>query len=191
MLLWLYKMVIRPMVTYGSLVWWIKLHRVVDCREISKIQRLICVAVTGAVRSALTIALEALLDLPPLWTEIKKDSVSNALRLLDQFKFLEGDLTGHLSILKEFPNLLEMTVTTDRMPSAFNFDLPFEIRIPERLEWDENIVLDEEIKIFYTDGSKTENGVGVGVSGPSFEHSDPLGPLDPLGPRVQFFSISS
>ena len=68
MFLWLYKMVIRPMVTYASviiasLVWWNKLHQVGPWREISKIQRLICVAVAGAVRSAPTIALEALLDL--------------------------------------------------------------------------------------------------------------------------------
>ena len=37
-----------------------------------------------------------------------------------------------------------MTVTSDRMLFAFNFDLPFEIQIPERLGWDENIALDEE-----------------------------------------------
>jgi len=63
---WLYVSVIRPSVTFASLVWWPGCQT--DCakNKLSKIQRLACLGITGAMCTNPTRALEALICLPPL-----------------------------------------------------------------------------------------------------------------------------
>ena len=53
----------------------------------------------------------------------------------------------------------------------------FEIRIPDRQEWSNGPELEPEAIVFYTDGSKTEEGIGLGVYGPSLRYSEGLGNL--------------
>jgi len=54
-----------PILTYSSMVWWPRVKNVSRI-EISKIQRLACLAITGAMKKTLTAAIEVLLGLPPL-----------------------------------------------------------------------------------------------------------------------------
>lgn len=65
MMYWTYTMVVRPMITYASLVWWTKMRQRTAITELSKVQRLACLGITGAMRSTPTAAMEVLLDLPP------------------------------------------------------------------------------------------------------------------------------
>ena len=48
MILWLYKSIIRPMITYASLIWWPKIGQETAKRTLTKVQRLICLSATGA-----------------------------------------------------------------------------------------------------------------------------------------------
>ena len=66
MTLWLYTRVIRPMITYGSVVWWPRTQQQGAIRLLSGIQRLACLSVTGAMKTTPTAAMEVLLNLPPL-----------------------------------------------------------------------------------------------------------------------------
>ena len=63
---WLYVSVIRPSVTFASLVWWPGCQTACAKNKLSKIQRLACLGITGAMRTTPTHALEALICLPPL-----------------------------------------------------------------------------------------------------------------------------
>ena len=171
MLLWLYKVVIHPMVTNASLVWWTKTEQITVRNELAKVQRLVCVAITGAMKSAPTKALDVLLNLAPLHVEITKEA---ALRLLHPYRYLPGDFSGHMKILNRFPELIEMNKTADRMPNVYNFAFPFEIRISDRQEWSNGSEFEPQAIVFYTDGSKTEEGTGLGVYGPSLRYSEGL-----------------
>jgi hypothetical protein len=58
--------VIRPSIYYGALVWWPKAMQQTTKTQLGRIQRMACLAVTGAMRSTPTAAMEVLLDLNPL-----------------------------------------------------------------------------------------------------------------------------
>jgi hypothetical protein len=49
-------------------------------------------------KSGPTIALEAMLDLPPLPAMVNKDAAQSAFRMLDSFKPNSGDIQGHLKM---------------------------------------------------------------------------------------------
>jgi hypothetical protein len=52
---------IRPLLTYGSMVWWPRVRYNVSRMEISKLQRLACLTITGAKKMTPTAAMEVLL----------------------------------------------------------------------------------------------------------------------------------
>jgi hypothetical protein len=60
---WLYPRVIRPSIFYGALVWWSKAMHKTTKTLLSRIQRMACLAITGAMRSTPTAAMEVLLNL--------------------------------------------------------------------------------------------------------------------------------
>jgi hypothetical protein len=83
MMSWIYTTVVRPMVTYASFVWWQRTELKTAHAELQKVQRLACLLTTGTMKSAPTIALEAMLDLPPLPVMVKKEAAQSAFRMLD------------------------------------------------------------------------------------------------------------
>lgn len=174
MLLWLYRTIIRPMITYASLVWWPKVEKAYVRDKLAKVQRLITVMITGAVKSAPSVALDVMLDLNPLQDMIKKEAALSALRLLDQFNYIPGNFTGHLSILSEFHQLVQIKRSSDQIPKR-HCEISFEIRYPCRLDWINDAVVEHQSEVYYTDGSKTDEGVGIGVTGPEINYSESLG----------------
>lgn len=62
--LWLYKIVIRPMITYGLVTWGVNGMQTIAIRQLQSIQRLACI--TGDMETTPNAALEVLLNLPPL-----------------------------------------------------------------------------------------------------------------------------
>jgi hypothetical protein len=63
---WLYASVIRPSVTFASLVWWPGCQTASAKSKLSKTQRWACLGITGAMRTTPTHTMEALICLPPL-----------------------------------------------------------------------------------------------------------------------------
>lgn len=60
---WLYLAVVRPLLTYASLVWWLRMRALVARRNRKRIQRLAFTCFTGAIKTTPTAALDALLEL--------------------------------------------------------------------------------------------------------------------------------
>ena len=77
---WLY-VVIRPSVTYASLVWWPGCQTASAKKKLSRIQRLACLGITGAMSTTPTSAVEALICLPPLDLVVQSEAISAAHRL--------------------------------------------------------------------------------------------------------------
>ena len=66
MVQWLYTRVIRPSIFHGALVWRPKVMQKPTKTQLGRIQRTACLAITGAMKSNPTAAMEVLLNLTPL-----------------------------------------------------------------------------------------------------------------------------
>lgn len=175
MIHWSYISVIRPIVTYASIVWWTKTNEITTQSKLQKLQRLACLGITGAMCTTPTAAMEALLDLPPLHLRIKREGLHTAIRITQSKKLKPGDKTGHLKILNFLqPEMFEKPL--DIIPRVFDFQTPFEVVIRDRnMAKSQQIQLEPNSSIWYSDGSKTEQGTGIGIYGPKYRASIALG----------------
>ena len=62
----LYASIVRPAITYASLVWWPSCKTARAKQLLSSVQRLAGLGITGAMRTTHTNAMEVLFGLPPL-----------------------------------------------------------------------------------------------------------------------------
>jgi hypothetical protein len=63
---WIYVSIIRPSVTFATLVWWPVCQTASAKKKLSRVQRLACLGTTGAMRTNPTNVVETLICLPPL-----------------------------------------------------------------------------------------------------------------------------
>jgi len=137
---------------------------------------LACLGITGASRTCPTAALERLVNLTPLHIIIQKEALSTAMNMHVTGRLHESDKDGHIKILEEISEASMTWAPTDIMTKRKHHDLPFEVNIPTRECWDSGGPgYDPNATYYYTDGSKTSNGVGLGVYGIYAEKSVPLG----------------
>ena len=165
MVLWLYVAVIRPIVTYGAVVWWTKTQQTTTATRLNSLQRLACLCISGAMKSTPTAALEIILGITPLDIHIKTEARCSASRMNanGEWKQHPGKI-GHTKITDIINDeLLEMQ--TDQMNAIYNFEKPFSIRCDSDL-WTKGIPASlAEGLTWYTDGSKTADGAGAGIFG--------------------------
>lgn len=161
---WLYTSVVRPIITYAAPVWWLKTEQKTVQLKLQKIQRMACLGITGAMRTTPSSALEVLLDLPPLHLQIQKEA-----RIFN-YKLSTGEsphdcklLNSRLSLEMGTDPILSIPFS-DNMLVRYNFEKTFKVTIPKRHEWANNPPkFDPNSITWYTDGSKTNHGVGAGV----------------------------
>ncbi|XP_055585899.1 uncharacterized protein LOC129738667 [Uranotaenia lowii] len=173
---WIFTAIIRPKISYASLVWWTKTVQATARKKLAKLQRIATLAITGAMRSTSNEALNALLNILPLHQFIELEAERSALRLSKHKTLYEGDLTGHLKILKIFKINSLIVKNDDWMEPVFNLDIPYNVTINDRDVWESGgpAVPSGSIK-FFTDGSKMDKRTGAGVFGPRLRISIPMG----------------
>jgi len=79
---WICTMVIRPVLTYRSMVWWPRVRYNVSMIELNKLHRLACLAITGVRKMTQRAAMEILLGLPTLHVMTEAEDQSNIYRLM-------------------------------------------------------------------------------------------------------------
>lgn len=162
---WLYTAVIRPMFCYGAVVWWTRTKLTSVKNQLTKLQRIACVGITGAMRTSPTAALEALLDLLPLDLFVKKEAELGAFRLQTTNQMVAGTnpfghMTGWTKLKKEFT---ETEMPCDYLVPRPNFNRRFSIEFPSRNDWiGENKSLPPSGDCWYTDGSLRDGLAGAG-----------------------------
>lgn len=163
MIHWIYNAMVIPIVTYASLVWWPRtLLR--DCKmALGKVQRMACLGITGAMTTTPTAAMETLLNLPPLHLVVKARALGGAYRMKIN-SVREHRREGHAAILREIDKNPILDMIPDKTAKTYT-SRTFGISIPTRDEWARGAV---ELggMIYYTDGSKSQNGAGAGIWGP-------------------------
>jgi hypothetical protein len=137
--------VVRPIVTFAATVWWPRVKLKTSQAELTKLQRMACLGIKGALRTAPT---AVLLGLPPLHLQVQAEAKARDYRLhcSDQWKPKFGYF-GH-----------------DKMMQRHVYDKPFTIRYPDRSEWKERFQPNRKGGlIWYTDGSNINKSTGAGV----------------------------
>ncbi|PZO93157.1 MAG: hypothetical protein DI617_09050 [Streptococcus pyogenes] len=157
-LIWIYSMIICPIITYGAVVWWSRTTYDAAKSELIKLQRMLCVAITGCLKTTPTATLELLLGLHPLYMRIEAEAILSMKRLMcfRQWKEYSGYLSwGKLD--KDISSLPFLDMPSDSMLAEYAFDKPFKVQFPSQEEWCE-LNNDRNIKsncsFWYTDGSK-------------------------------------
>jgi hypothetical protein len=78
---WIYTAVVRPIVTYAATIWWPRVKLKTGQTELSKLQRMACLGITGAMRTTPTAAMEVLIGFPPLHLQVEAESKIGYYRL--------------------------------------------------------------------------------------------------------------
>jgi hypothetical protein len=76
----LYTVVVRPIITCAATVWWPRMKYQTGQLKLSKLQRLACLGITGAMRAAPTTAIEVLPG-PPLHLKMEAETQAGIYRL--------------------------------------------------------------------------------------------------------------
>lgn len=144
------------------------------CHLLRQLQRVACLAITGACSTAPQAALETLLSFPTIDAFIQAEARATAFRLKSHIKEnhirMEG---GHSSITNSMlvarPLLLS---SNDRILPRYNFNRSYKCHIPPKGDLSLLIeVLASESEIWFTDASVNVNGCGFGYHNTSKEIS--------------------
>jgi len=155
------------MITHAAVVWCPRVELGVAITMLDRLQRLACLAITGAIRTTPTAAMEMLFGLVPLDTHIRQVAMNScySMRSTDNWR-RSGSYMLHTSIhdrLKE--NIPISSVCGDYMKPHFSFDNKFHVHIPQREDWfdDDRIPVPSNSIAIYTDGSGGSQGLGAGI----------------------------
>ncbi|XP_046811157.1 uncharacterized protein LOC124420850 [Lucilia cuprina] len=171
---WMYTAIVRPILTYGSLVWWTSTKKKFVVDQLYKVQRSACIGITGAIRTSPSEALNTILHILPIDLHIMTISACSAVRLNSSGSWISRTY-GHAKILSLLPPILNQP--SDYITPHTDFDRVFKVRVPSRSEWCRGNLPSEYTTRIFTDGSKMNCGVGSGVfceeAGVSISHRLP------------------
>lgn len=173
---WLYTAVIRPILLYGILVWWVSLSLKSNVIKVNRLQRSVALGITGAMKSNSGDALNAILSIAPIELIASEFAAKSAVRLKSLGIFKERP-KGHSSILSLFPGISDIK-NYDYISPVLTFDHNYTVKITERRDWCSTTPTNSHDVSIFTDGSKTGHGSGAGFwdsltkSGRSFKLPD-------------------
>nr|XP_042904640.1 uncharacterized protein LOC122270622 [Parasteatoda tepidariorum] len=176
---WIYSMIISPIITYGAIVWWSRTRLSSARSNLNRLQRMVCVALSGCLRTTPTAALESLLGLLPLNLRIEVEAQTGVKRLM--YLGLWKENSKHLSwghLVSQVKDLSSFIMPSDFMSLRYAFHKPFKIHFPTRDEWfNSPRWLKGKCLIWYTDGSKigAKSGAGIYCSNDGTKLHFPLG----------------
>ncbi len=133
---WLYTAVIRPALAYAAVVWWMGAQRVDMTRRLSKIQRMACLYITGAMGTTPTAALEVLCGLLPLSLYVQTEAMKTAYRFNQtgvQAGYQGRVIVGHTQIWAYFGRIPGMRVVSDYLKPEYHFSHAYLTKVSTRV----------------------------------------------------------
>jgi ribonuclease HI len=168
---WLYTMVVRPIITYGSLVWWKRAQKVTVISKLCHLQRLACLGITGAFCTTPTAAMEMLLGLTPLHIFIKMTACADLQRLKASKQLCNGfAFVGHSKLW----SYLVSTNSLWNAPKDYGASVEFtnhnyKVILPDRGDWETLPYPTCGDIVMYTDGSLRNGLAGAGIYSNDYE----------------------
>jgi hypothetical protein len=101
-----------------------------------QLQRLACLAITGAMKTTPTAAMEVLLGLPPLHVVIEAAAQAGIYRLMCNQQWRPKSTNyGHAKKARDMEQEPILLMGTDRMIPRYEFHKPFKVHLTSRHEW--------------------------------------------------------
>jgi ribonuclease HI len=184
--LWLYEMVILPVLTYGAVVWWEKAQQATVMAKLNHLQRMALLSVSGAMSTTPTAALEIILGVHPLHLRIEAVARAELYRLRCWNQLVVGGVSsGHVKLWNK------MVAENPQWSAPADYMIPvtlphhnFRVLIPDRDEWEEGYLMQLGADtIIFTDGSLCDGLAGAGVYSPALG----LNLAYNLGPAISVF----
>lgn len=170
--LWMYEMIVLPVLTYGAVVWWEKSQQVTVINKLNHLQRMALLAITGAMSTTPTAALETIIGLNPLNVRIEATARSELywLHCWQQLEAFRGE-GGHVRLWRgmvaEEPLWL---APPDHMTPAAVQNHSYGVIIPTREDWQQGFLMHLGAEcVVFTDGSLCEGLAGAGIFSASLE----------------------
>lgn len=164
-ILWIYNTIVKPMLAYGAFLWWYGTNTVLSRSKHNHVQRVACLAITGAMSTTPQAAMEILLGLPKLYDYISAKAKITAYQLRAHIREPQRTYAKHTEILNDLyatNSLIE--AEDDHLKTVFIFERPFEVIIPSKEDWEnKNITINYYKHVYFTDGSVKVNGSGYGA----------------------------
>lgn len=168
---------IRPIITYGCIAWWPVINTQTAINLCTKMQRLGCLLISGCIRSCPTIPMQAIIGLTPLHLFILKVAAKTAIRFGCVGHFAISTESPHTMITTLIPQWELISTYSDFITPRLDFGRYFDTIIPTRESYtDLNSLSPDDPNVWYTDGSKTDEGSGSGIYNCNEEISVSLGP---------------
>jgi hypothetical protein len=148
--------VVRHIVTYAATVWWPRIKYGTSRAELGKLQRMACLGITGAMRTAPTAAIEALLGLSPMHLQLEAEARAGIYRphCSEQWKPKSKGF-GHAYMTQDMKKEPILQMGTDKIIPRHVYDKAFTVRFPDRREWKDGFHPDRKGGLIWcTDGSK-------------------------------------
>jgi len=96
---WVHTAVVKPILLYGVALWWTALHKQCILTPLNNVQLMATLCISGALRTTLNEALNAILNLPSLDLAGMERAKSAAIRLRDTGLW-KAQFYGHDKILQ-------------------------------------------------------------------------------------------
>ena len=166
---WAYISLVRPIMTYASVIWLKNTLTESNFRKLKRVQRLGCLSALNAMHTTPTAGMEVILNIRPIDIHLQENALKSHARLVKNGNWRvpfdkEGKKTNHSYIVRKFANEIEdLYVESDRLILKEYNNCNFSRSILTKEQLVEKIKLtpsnEEDINCF-TDGSKTEDGTG-------------------------------
>jgi hypothetical protein len=158
---WMYTAVVRPIVTYAATIWWPRVkHKKKNQAELSKLQKMACLGITGAMRTA---PMKVLLGLAPLHLQVEAEAkIGNyRLRCSEQWKH-KSECFGHAYMTQDMEKESTLQMGSDKMILRHVYDKPFMIRFPDRSEWKKGFQPDRKGQLIWYTIAKKKKALELG-----------------------------
>ncbi|XP_018314104.1 uncharacterized protein [Mycetomoellerius zeteki] len=161
---WLYSAVLRPRLFYAAVVWWPRIQQTEARSSLERVRAFFLRGALGAMRTTPVAAMGVLLGIEPLHLAIVAAAAVTAYRLKCEGKWMSS--VTHTRLPRELQMKTVFDMRQDRMPIRRDFDRSYKIYIPSCEDWKRHEVpAIRNGDVWYTDGSKTDEGASAEVYG--------------------------
>lgn len=155
--------VVVPRVLYGCGIWWHKAQLVENAKKFDKLQRLMLRMAMGFFHTTPTADILRILEIESLSLRTKKLALDESLRLTEMGGRRPNESTkGHRNIDQLLESIADTRSNGDSIGRVWNTQRQYKVVVNAKTIWQEGLNQELFTDIWYSDGSKRDDAVGVG-----------------------------